>query len=76
LKAPGIAGGSLPVARYPDRTGDGSYLPLLINSIDFTKMLALIGADKTEECRRRRGAGGKSPLRPSMAYSGHLIDTL
>jgi len=54
MKTLGIIGGIAPestidyyrsiIALYRERTRDGSYPPLLINSIDLTKMLGLIGA--------------------------------
>jgi len=54
MKTLGIIGGIAPestvdyyrsiIALYRQRTGDGSYPPLLINSIDLTKMLGFIGA--------------------------------
>jgi len=56
MKTAGIIGGigpestieyyRLAVALYRERTGDGSYPPLLINSIDLTRMLGLIGEDR------------------------------
>lgn len=39
----------LTVALYRERTGDGSYPPVLIDSIDLTKMLDLIGAGRLAE---------------------------
>ncbi len=54
MKTLGIIGGIAPestidyyrsiIALYRERTGDGSYPPLLINSIDLTKMLGFISA--------------------------------
>ena len=59
MKTAGIIGGigpestieyyRLAVAQYRDRTGDGSYPPLLINSIDLSKMLGLIGESRLPE---------------------------
>ncbi len=56
MKTVGIIGGIGPestmeyyrqiIAAYRERTGDGSYPSLLINSIDMTKMLDLIGANE------------------------------
>ncbi len=56
MKTAGIIGGIGPestieyyrqiVAVYRDRKPDGSYPPVLINSIDLTKMLDMIGADR------------------------------
>ena len=59
MKTAGIIGGigpestieyyRLAVALYRERTGDGSYPPLLINSIDLSKMLGLIGESRLPE---------------------------
>ncbi len=59
MRTPGIIGGigpestveyyRLAVALYRERTGDGCYPPLLIDSIDLAKMLGLIGADMLPE---------------------------
>jgi len=59
MKTAGIIGGigpestieyyRLAVAQYRERTGDGSYPPLLINSIDLSKMLGLIGESRLPE---------------------------
>lgn len=56
MKTAGIIGGIGPestleyyrliVAQYRQRTGDGSYPSLVINSIDLRKMLALVEADR------------------------------
>jgi aspartate racemase len=58
VKTAGIVGGIGPestiayyrtlVAEYRRRVQDGSYPPLLINSIDLTRMIGLIGAGKLE----------------------------
>jgi aspartate racemase len=37
------------IASYRERTQDGSYPPILLNSIDMTKMLDLIGANQLAE---------------------------
>ena len=39
----------LTIARYRERMGDGSYPPILINSIDLTRMLDLVGANRLPE---------------------------
>ena len=62
MKTIGIIGGTAPastieyyrliVAAYRERTRDGSYPPILINSIDMKKMLDLIGADRLAEVTR------------------------
>ncbi|HTP03102.1 MAG TPA: amino acid racemase [Anaerolineales bacterium] len=59
MKTLGIVGGIGPestveyyrllVAAYRERRPDGSFPPILINSIDMTKMLALIGANQMTE---------------------------
>jgi aspartate racemase len=59
MKTLGIVGGIGPestidyyrllVAAYRERMPDGSFPPILINSIDMTKMLALIGANQMAE---------------------------
>jgi aspartate racemase len=59
MKTVGIIGGIGPestviyyrsiVALYRQQRSDGSYPPILINSIDVTKMLGLIGAGQLEE---------------------------
>lgn len=59
MKTVGIVGGIGPestieyyrqiVAAYRERKPDGSYPPIIINSIDMTKMLDLIGAQKLAE---------------------------
>ncbi len=59
MKTVGIIGGIGPestmvyyrsiVAAYREQTHDGSYPPILINSIDLTKMLGLIGANQLSE---------------------------
>jgi aspartate racemase len=59
MKTLGIVGGIGPestieyyrliVASYRERRPDGSFPPVLINSIDMTKMLALIGANQMTE---------------------------
>jgi aspartate/glutamate racemase len=59
MKTLGIVGGIAPestveyyrllVRTYRERTGDGSYPPLMLNSIDLTKMLGLIGAGRLDE---------------------------
>jgi len=56
MKTVGIIGGIAPestiqyyrwiIKSYRDRKGDGSYPPILINSIDMQKMLELIGANE------------------------------
>ena len=62
MKTIGIIGGTAPastieyyrliIASYRERTRDGSYPPILINSIDMKKMLDLIGADRLAEVTR------------------------
>ena len=59
MKTAGIIGGIAPestiqyyrqiVAAYRSRNPDGSYPPVIINSIDMTKMLDLIGANRLPE---------------------------
>jgi aspartate racemase len=59
MKTLGIVGGIGPestiqyyrsiIAAYRDRTGNNSYPPVIINSIDVTKMLGLIGAGQLAE---------------------------
>jgi aspartate racemase len=59
MKTAGIIGGigpestieyyRLTIARYRDRTRDGSYPEILINSIDVTRMLDLTGANRLPE---------------------------
>lgn len=59
MRTIGIVGGIAPestiayyrqlVARLRERLGDGSYPPIVINSIDMTHMLALIGDGRTAE---------------------------
>ena len=59
MKTVGIIGGTGPestieyyrlmVAAYRERKQDGSYPPILINSIDMTRMLDLVGADQLTE---------------------------
>jgi aspartate racemase len=59
MKTVGIIGGIAPastieyyrsiIALYRTRKPDDSYPPIIINSIDMTKMLGLIGAQKLEE---------------------------
>lgn len=59
MKTAGIIGGIGPestieyyrlmVAAYRERKPDGSYPPIIINSIDLTKMLGLIAANQLEE---------------------------
>ncbi len=59
MKTLGIVGGIAPgstidyyrllVAEYRERRPDGSYPPILIDSIDLTRMLALIGDNRLEE---------------------------
>lgn len=59
MKIAGLVGGIAPestvayyrqlIARYRARTGDGSYPPLVINSIDLTRMIGLIGAGRLDE---------------------------
>lgn len=62
MKILGIVGGIAPestveyyrtvIASYRARTGDGSYPPVIINSIDMTRMLNLIAANKLAEVTR------------------------
>lgn len=59
MKTAGIVGGIGPestveyyrsiIASYREQTRDGSYPPVIINSIDMTKMLGLIAADELAE---------------------------
>ena len=59
MKTPGIIGGVAPestieyyrflIASYRDKTQDGNYPPLIINSINMKKMLDLIGEGKLVE---------------------------
>ena len=59
MKTAGIIGGIGPestieyyrqiIALYRERTGDNSYPPILINSIDMTHMLELVGAQRFDE---------------------------
>ena len=59
MKTAGIIGGIGPestieyyrliVASYRERKGDGSYPPILVNSVDLKKMLDLIGANKLSD---------------------------
>jgi aspartate racemase len=59
MKTPGIIGGVAPestieyyrflIASYRDKTQDGNYPPLIINSINMKKMLDLIGKGKLVE---------------------------
>jgi aspartate racemase len=65
MKTIGIVGGIAPgstieyyrllVDSYRARTRDNSYPPILINSINMTKMLDLIGAERLEECAQYLG---------------------
>ena len=62
MKTVGIIGGTAPestieyyrliVASYREQKQDGSYPPILINSIDMKRMLDLIGADRLAEVTR------------------------
>ena len=62
MKTAGIIGGIAPestiqyyrqiVAAYRSRNPDGSYPPVIVNSIDMTKMLDLIGANRLPEVTR------------------------
>jgi aspartate racemase len=59
MKTPGIIGGIGPestieyyrqiIARYRERTGDGSYPPMIINSIDMNRMRNLIEQNRLAE---------------------------
>src|SRR5215471_4724395 len=59
MKTPGIIGGIGPestieyyrqiIARYRERTGDGSYPPIIINSIDMNRMRNLIEQNRLAE---------------------------
>jgi aspartate racemase len=59
MRIAGLVGGIAPestveyyrllIARYRERTGDGSYPPLIVNSIDLTRMIGLIGAGRLDE---------------------------
>jgi aspartate racemase len=59
MKMLGVIGGIAPgstidyyrllVATWRDRTQDGSYPSILINSIDLTRMLRYIGTGRTDE---------------------------
>ena len=59
MKTTGLIGGIAPestiqyyrlvVAEYRERKRDGSYPPVIINSIDMTRMLDLIGAGRLTE---------------------------
>jgi len=59
MKTAGIIGGIGPestieyyrqiIALYRERTGDNSYPPILINSIDMTHMLELVGSQRFDE---------------------------
>jgi aspartate racemase len=59
MKTAGMIGGLGPestiayyralIAMYRDRTADGSYPPILINSVDLTKVLQLVAAGRLDE---------------------------
>jgi aspartate racemase len=81
----GIAPGStvdyyrLLIAAYRKQAGDGRYLSILINSIDLTRMLDLVGADRlpelttypsTEVERRARRRGRRAA---GVEYAPHRI---
>ncbi len=67
------------IATYRARTNDGSYPPIIINSIDNQKLIALIAANSLEEAARylleeiRRLAGAGADFGLLSANTPHIV---
>jgi aspartate racemase len=89
MKIPGIIGGLGPqstieyyrliIAAYRERTGDGSYPSILVNSVDMQKVLRLVGANALPEVTAyllaevQRLAGAGAEFGALASNTPHLV---